>query len=356
MATCSLGHESVSTDFCDACGIRISPPVPAPAPWPLETQAPGPAAGQPPPGSCPNCGTTRSGQFCEACGFDFAAGRSAGWHSGAPVPPRPGAPAIPAPVTRSPSAWPVPDGFTPAPRPPASRPPTAREPVPSPPFPRTPAAGPAAPGWTSGTQAGTTQAPARPPAPARPAPADPFPPAPFPGSAAAYPPVPAPRAPAAPAAQPAAPRRPAASAPVAPDSPTDPAVPVWSVLVTADRAYYDTVVAAGAPDAAAISFPDYCSERRFRLAGPQMRIGRVSRSRGFAPEIDLTGPPTDPGVSRLHAVLIPEPDGSWAILDPGSENGTLVNDTEIAIDQRVRLRSGDRVHLGAWTVLTVQAG
>ncbi len=127
------------------------------------------------------------------------------------------------------------------------------------------------------------------------------------------------------------------------------------MLVTADRAYYNTVVASGAPDAAAIVFPDYIPERRFQLAGPQMRIGRVSRSRGFAPEIDLTGPPTDPGVSRLHAVLIPEPDGTWAILDPGSENGTLVNDVEIAIDQRVRLRRGDRVHLGAWTVLTIQA-
>jgi pSer/pThr/pTyr-binding forkhead associated (FHA) protein len=130
----------------------------------------------------------------------------------------------------------------------------------------------------------------------------------------------------------------------------------WSAVVTTDRAYFDSVVASGVPGAETLRFPDYASERRFELIGHQMRIGRVSQNRGFSPEIDLTGPPTDPGVSRLHAVLIPESDGTWAILDPGSENGTLVNSIEIATDRRVRLRDGDRVHLGAWTVLTIHAG
>ena len=74
------------------------------------------------------------------------------------------------------------------------------------------------------------------------------------------------------------------------------------------------------------------------------------------PDIDLTGPPTDPGVSRMHAALIAEPDGSWTILDPGSENGTLVNGTEIAAGVRVPLHDGDRIHLGAWTAITVRAG
>jgi pSer/pThr/pTyr-binding forkhead associated (FHA) protein len=129
----------------------------------------------------------------------------------------------------------------------------------------------------------------------------------------------------------------------------------WSAVVKSDRAYYEAVVAAGGADAGTIKFPEYCPERRFQLTGPQMRIGRISPSRGFEPEIDLTGPPTDPGVSRLHAVLIPEADGTWAILDPGSENGTHVNEIEIATDQRVRLRDGDRVYLGAWTVLTIHA-
>lgn len=129
----------------------------------------------------------------------------------------------------------------------------------------------------------------------------------------------------------------------------------WTALVTADRAYYDQVIAVGDPDAAPVTFPDYCPERRFSLTAPEMRIGRHSASRGLQPEIDLTGPPTDPGVSRLHAVLIAEPDGSWIVIDPGSENGTFVNDQEIAAGVRVPLRHGDRIHLGAWTVVTIQA-
>jgi hypothetical protein len=127
----------------------------------------------------------------------------------------------------------------------------------------------------------------------------------------------------------------------------------WTVLVTADRAYYDSVQDAGGPDAAAIGFPSYCPERRFRLAGTEIRVGRRSESRGIHPEIDLTGPPADPGVSRLHVVLVADPDGTWSVVDPGSANGTLVNGDEIPAGETVPLRDGDVIHLGAWTALTL---
>ncbi len=130
----------------------------------------------------------------------------------------------------------------------------------------------------------------------------------------------------------------------------------WTAVAASDRAYFENVVAAGTPDAAAVEFPGYTPERRFRLAGPEMRIGRRSVSRGLEPEIDLTGPPTDPGISRLHAVLIAEPDGSWTILDPGSENGILVNGREVTAEVRLPLHDGDRIHLGAWTVITIHVG
>src|SRR5262245_50399195 len=138
------------------------------------------------------------------------------------------------------------------------------------------------------------------------------------------------------------------------EQPPPPAI-AWTAVVASDREYFEAVVAAGGPDAATLTFPDYCPERRFRLAGPEMRIGRRSASQGLEPEIDLTGPPTDPGVSRMHAALLAQPDGSWAILDPGSENGTLVNGTEIAAGVRVPVHDGDRIHLGAWTVITIHA-
>ena len=127
----------------------------------------------------------------------------------------------------------------------------------------------------------------------------------------------------------------------------------WSVVATADRAYYDTVTASGGPEAAAVVFPPYCPERRFELTGREMRIGRRSASRGLNPEIDLTGPPMDPGISRLHAVLVANPDLGWSVIDPGSENGTVVNGHEIATGVPVPLQDGDRIHLGAWTLMTV---
>ena len=87
-----------------------------------------------------------------------------------------------------------------------------------------------------------------------------------------------------------------------------------------------------------------------------MRIGRRSAARDLVPEIDLADQPVDPGISRLHAVLPPAPDGTWSILDPGSANGTLVNGREMAIGEMVTLHEGDRINLGAWTVITVHRG
>jgi pSer/pThr/pTyr-binding forkhead associated (FHA) protein len=122
-------------------------------------------------------------------------------------------------------------------------------------------------------------------------------------------------------------------------------------VITADRAYYDSVQVATGPEAAGIVFPAYTPERRFRLAGPEVRIGRHSTSSGIDPEIDLSVPPADPGISRLHAVLLQSQDGSWSVVDPGSANGTVVNGSEIPPGQPVPLRDGDRIHLGAWTEL-----
>ena len=158
------------------------------------------------------------------------------------------------------------------------------------------------------------------------------------------------RAPAPPAAVP--PRRRRRARPAGPLPPSA----EWTAVVSADRAYYDAIQAAGGPDAAGIAFPAYFPQRRFRLAGTEVRIGRHSTSSGIDPEIDLSVPPADPGVSRLHAVLLKAPDGTWSVVDPGSANGTAVNGSEIPPGQAVPLRDGDRIHLGAWTELRVVRG
>lgn len=130
----------------------------------------------------------------------------------------------------------------------------------------------------------------------------------------------------------------------------------WSVVATADPAWFDEVRRREGPDVATVQFPHYCPSRTFALAGRQMAIGRRSRSRGIDPEIDLSGPPLDPGVSTLHAVLLALPDGGWELVDVGSTNGTVIGDAPdpITPDVPVRLAAGDRIKIGAWTVLTVQ--
>ncbi len=130
----------------------------------------------------------------------------------------------------------------------------------------------------------------------------------------------------------------------------------WTATVTADRPYFDSVMAVDGPDAAGITFPPFCPDRHFPLQGKQISIGRQSRSRGINPDIDLLGPPEDPGVSHLHALLLAQPDGSWAVVDLDSANGTVVNDepTPLSPNTPRPLADGDRVYLGAWTRITLR--
>ncbi|MFC5747390.1 FHA domain-containing protein [Actinomadura rugatobispora] len=153
-----------------------------------------------------------------------------------------------------------------------------------------------------------------------------------------------------------------AEPPSTPSPPIDTARPeaLWTVVISADRAYYGSVIALGGPDAASIAFPPYCPERRVDLAGElrrggAIRIGRRSASRGLAPEIDLSVPPEDPGVSHMHAVLLARPDGTWTLVDPGSMNGTTLNGGTKPVDVNVPIPvgDGDRIHVGAWTTLTL---
>jgi serine/threonine protein kinase len=231
----------------------------------------------------------------------------------------------------------------------------------------------------AGTRTMTIPEPAL-PRPAAPRPAAPRPAAPRP--AAPHAATPAPSASPGPQTQPLTPPggRPKAAPPAAAPPPADrpagvipppsprpaPSLPegraagaapapagTWTALVTADRAYYDHVRAADEADASSISFPAYVAQRRFRLAGSQVRIGRRSSSLHVQPEIDLAGPPLDKGVSRLHAALTRNDDGTWSVMDLGSPNGITVNGQDVPSGVPVPLSPGDRIHLGFWTLITI---
>jgi len=61
-------------------------------------------------------------------------------------------------------------------------------------------------------------------------------------------------------------------------------------------------------------------------------------------------------VSHMHAVLVGSPEGGWTLIDPGSANGTFLNDSTDPIDtnRAVPVSDGDRIHMGAWTTLTLK--
>ena len=77
----------------------------------------------------------------------------------------------------------------------------------------------------------------------------------------------------------------------------------WEAVVEAERDYYDS------GDDHRVPFPAFYPRRVFALTGPELLVGRRSDSRGIHPEIDLSGAPEDPGISRAHAMFAQLPDG-----------------------------------------------
>lgn len=309
MALCPAGHESQTNDYCDTCGALMggAPVTPAAelASISVLTNAGGSesSAG----GSCPQCGAARGGRFCEECGFDYELAELV------PPAPAPAAPTTPATPVAAPPADPLaqtgalpPDFDLDAEFEAAERAFAASGGVSATPAPTTPAPDVAAPGAST----------------------------PASGTALAEP-----------AAQAASSEQPAGAV----------AHPLVAV-VTADQEYYDGQVERGDIVEAEFPFPRYPGERRFALDADRVRIGRASASRGIAVEIDLTGPPLDPAVSHLHAQLLRGPDGSWALVDLNSANGTRLNGAAdlLPAETEVPVKAGDRIHLGVWTTLTLE--
>ncbi|MGP9020783.1 FHA domain-containing protein [Streptomyces sp. BR1] len=368
MPTCPNGHQSGSDDWCEVCGHRMGAvPPPPPPPPPAFRQGPppppgggygypGPEAPTAPAELCPQCRTPREGNtpFCEECRWNFLTQTATSYTPLAPNPsPSPG-PALnlppgfqspppqqqrdpyeyqssrpsqvnrPAePIGGDPSRQQGPPSFRQGPPPPpsvdtAQQQPPAFQQGPPPPPPVFQQAGPPAP-------------PAFQQPPQQQAEADDW----------LIPP---------PAQVPAPPQQQFQAPPAAPVN--------WTVTVGPDRDYFMAMMQRSGPEAAGLNLPAYSPEQQRPLTGNQLTIGRRRHSTGEAPDIDLAVPPEDPGVSHQHAVLVQQPDGSWAVVDQNSTNGTTINGAEEPIQPYVPvpLQDGDRVHLGAWTTLTVRRG
>ncbi|NUP47196.1 MAG: FHA domain-containing protein [Catenulispora sp.] len=343
MATCPDGHQSVATDYCDECGLSIGAPPPIPTGG-GSSGGSGPAAGGSGAGAsvygsagepCPNCLLPRqSGDtFCEGCGFDFANEQpaptmTAPTLAGAGAGPQGGTGALGTSGT---------NGGASASQGSAGSDPMAdlekelRK--------AEEAARAAAQGSGNGSSgsSGASSSSSGQSGPsgrsAGPAPAGTS--DPRAGTIAADP------------------LTPALSTPVNGTAAGSGTATGWVAIASADRAYYDAVVAEGEIDPVAYPFPAYCPDRHFTLTGDTVRIGRTGK-RGTV-EIDLSGPPTDPGVSHLHAVFQRRPDGGWSVVDLESMNGTVLNDDTAPIppNQAFPVEAGFRVHVGVWTTLTL---
>ncbi|MET9917175.1 FHA domain-containing protein [Streptomyces sp. NPDC006435] len=130
----------------------------------------------------------------------------------------------------------------------------------------------------------------------------------------------------------------------------------WTAVIAPDREYFLAMMQRSGPEATGLNLPAYSPEQQLPLSGNQVTVGRRRHSTGESPDIDLSVPPEDPGVSHQHAVLVQQPDGGWAVVDQNSTNGTTLNGAEDPIQPYVPvpLKDGDRVHIGAWTTITIR--
>ncbi|MEU2514987.1 FHA domain-containing protein [Streptomyces syringium] len=345
MPTCPNGHQSAAEDWCEVCGRRMSaagaatgavPPPPPPPPGPPLTGASGPqsvpggAPGAVPGGTsgtygfpdaggdatmqaelCPHCRTPREAQapFCEECRYNF--------------------------LTQAANPYATPpsqvQGFQSAPPPPSRQtpPPQSFE--------------------YHGSRPSQINRPAEPLAPQ---------PQTFGEDDWVLPPPSTPSAPrygyegqpqsSAAVAEGAPPPVPSQGPPLAPPA-------GWVAVIGPDREYFRSMMNRSGPEASGLNLPAYSPELRLQLSGHQVTIGRRRHSTGESPDIDLSRPPEDPGVSHQHAMFVQQPDGSWAVVDQDSTNGTTINGSEDSIQPYVPvpLQDGDRVHVGAWTTITV---
>ncbi|WP_327246302.1 FHA domain-containing protein [Streptomyces sp. NBC_01320] len=386
MPTCPNGHQSGSEDWCEVCGHRMAgagapagavppPPPPPPAPGYGYPQGPGSDATQQAE-LCPQCRTPREAMapFCEECRWNFLTNTATSY---TPLAPQPGGPGGPGPGGPVPGLN-LPPGFQAQQGPPA--PPQQRDPY-----------------EYQSSRPSQVNRPAEPLTPGPPGPGPQQPPHPFqqqgppPPSFQQQGPPPAPsfqqQGPPPPPSfqQQSAPPSFEQSGPPAPPQPqatgddwmlpppSQQQVPTqqplqsqgpnqapagWTAVIAPDREYFLAMMQRSGPEATGLNLPAYSPEQRLPLIGNQVTIGRRRHSTGESPDVDLSVPPEDPGVSHQHAVLVQQPDGSWAVVDQNSTNGTTLNGAEDPIQPYVPvpLQDGDQVHVGAWTTITIRRG
>jgi pSer/pThr/pTyr-binding forkhead associated (FHA) protein len=96
--------------------------------------------------------------------------------------------------------------------------------------------------------------------------------------------------------------------------------------------------------------PQGAPPRKFSLYDEESLIGR--RSSSIPQTVGLEG---DDGVSRRHLLIIRQADGSYVARLFDNTNGGTLNDTEMTAGVEAPLAEGDKIAIGAFTVIRVNA-
>jgi pSer/pThr/pTyr-binding forkhead associated (FHA) protein len=101
------------------------------------------------------------------------------------------------------------------------------------------------------------------------------------------------------------------------------------------------------PESQPITFIIPSSRRRFKMEmTDQIRVGRPDTVSGILPELNLADDDAaEMGVSRMHAVIQASNQG-LVIIDLGSTNGTLLNNSPLSPQLPYPLRNGDEIRFG----------
>ncbi len=156
--------------------------------------------------------------------------------------------------------------------------------------------------------------------------------------------------------RPLTPPQPAADVPAPPTAPESPPAAVtaaafsWVAELWIDPAWYE---AQDSPD----PLPSPGLPTTIPLRNASVLVGRTSRSRNIAPDIDCGN---DSGVSRRQSQLTT--DGTrWFVEDLESANGTFIGQASstlpedpIPVGVKRELDPDDRIYLGAWTRLVIR--
>ncbi|MES2039877.1 MAG: FHA domain-containing protein [Pseudomonadota bacterium] len=140
------------------------------------------------------------------------------------------------------------------------------------------------------------------------------------------------------------------TASAAPTAPTVPIAPAAQTVFSPQQLFnieiiVDQALAADAETAA--QCPKDTAVRFFPLDLAENLVGRRSDVKGVYPEIQVD----DPGVSRRHLKLLRQADGSYAALDLGSTNGSIMNGNTLVPGVLTALKAGDEIVVGSWTKL-----